>query len=98
MRRSSLLLNDLVHQRGFILLCVFVDRDDARLDRAGAELQLQHIARLDVVRRAGDLAVHEHAARVARLVRDRAALDDPRNLEIFIQTHVNSCLSARLRV
>ena len=69
------------------------------LDRehALAEVQSDHVADLDVVRRAGDLAVDGHAAAVAGLVCHGAALDEARDLEIFVKTHGIRLLFGKVR-
>ena len=65
------------------------------LDRNGpcAEGDGNMIADLHVIAGLGRLAVDRHAGIVAGLVRDRAALDEAGNLQIFIKSHA-VCLSA----
>ena len=53
------------------------------------------VADLDVVGRAGDAVVDRDAAEVAGLVRHGAALDEARDLEVFIETHGEMLLSRK---
>ncbi len=55
-----------------------------------AERHLNDVPGLDGLAGLGDLAVDEDAARVGHLVCYRAALDEPRNFQIFVQSHKDS--------
>ena len=83
-------------ERGGVRLADVV-RHGEDLDREGAlaEVDGDAVADLDVVGRAGDVVVDRDAAEVAGLVRYGAALDEARDLEVFIETHGEMLLSRK---
>ena len=78
------LLDDLVHLAGHVLGAGLHVGEDLHLDGPVAEGDLDDVAGLDGLAGLGGLAVDEDAARVGHLVCHRAALDEPRNFQIFV--------------
>ena len=80
-------LDHLKHLPRNVLALLLDVGEDTDLDGPVAEGDLDDVAGLDGLAGLGGLAVDEDAARVGHLVCYRAALDEPRNFQIFVQTH-----------
>ena len=79
--------NFAVHADGVVLADGLGDLQHLDRERALAELDFDFVPDLHVVGRLGRAAVDRDAGIVAGLVGDGAPLDEPRDLEIFVQTH-----------
>ena len=84
---SVLFRKDLVHLPRDILGAGLHIGEHADFDGAVAEGDLDEVARLDGLAGLGDLAVDEDAACIGHLVCYGAALDEPRNFQVFVQSH-----------
>ena len=62
-----------------------------------AERHLNEVPGLDGLAGLGDLAVDEDPACISHLIGYGAALDEPRNFQIFVQSHKDSNLDSRAR-
>ena len=76
-----------VHGRSRVLAHVLGDRHDLHRQRSCAETDGDHIAHLHVVGCPLYPAVDGDTLGVAGLIGHGAALDEPRDLQIFVQTH-----------
>ena len=84
---SVLFRKDLVHLPRDILGAGLHIGEHADFDGAVAEGDFDEVARLDGLAGLGDLAVDEDAACIGHLVCYGAALDEPRNFQVFVQSH-----------
>ena len=74
-----------VHGRSVVFFCIFRHGEHLHLHGALAEGDLDHVADLDVIRRLGRAAVDRDALTVAGIICYGAALDEPRNFQIFVR-------------
>lgn len=76
-----------VHIGRIGFLGAILDIQNTHSHHATAEANLDHVTGLDIVRRLGNLAVHEHVGSITRFIRYRAPLDDTRDLQVLIKPH-----------
>ena len=74
----------LIHFPCRLLGGVFDDRQDFGADDTGTHRDLNLVPHLHIVGSAGDFAVDRAMLRVAQLVRDGAAFDEPGDFQIFV--------------
>ena len=89
-KKNLLFFDDLVHHSRFVFFCIFIHGNDAGLHGARAKRELDDIVHLHIVGSAGNLAVDDDSTGVAGFVCHGAALDNAGNLQVFIQSHVQT--------
>ena len=83
---------------GVGLLHRLLDGEDLYGEGAGAEAQGDLVTHLHIVGGPGRLAVDQHQPVVAGLVGHRPPLDQPGDLQIFVQTHKSNLQNQRTPV
>ena len=87
-----------VQGAGVGLLHRLLDGEDLYGEGAGAEAQGDLVTHLHIVGGPGRLAVDQHQPVVAGLVGHRPPLDQPGDLQIFVQTHKSNLQNQRTPV
>lgn len=77
----------LVHIRSIGFFRTVLNRSHANAKRARAEPNLDNVTELNVVRSLRHTTVNGNVGRIARIVRNRSALNDARHLQILIEPH-----------
>ena len=84
---EELSLEDFVHSGRIFFFARFCKRQDPCGNRAVTELNVDYITHVHLAARLCHLSVDGDPLRIAGLLRNRAALDQPRVLKKFIYSH-----------